>query len=331
LGRAKLPDGTLMANPFLIEPANPLQALMMGQQGYKTGKEFATEARRTNALSQLMGGQAGGTPDYAGVARSLAASGDLAGATQIAGLNKALAGPEQTDEIKEYTLSKAQGYKGSFTDWKTALKLAGATKVNTNVNTGEKEYDKVLGKAEAERFTGYQKDAQGAAGQKTTLDILERAANDPKFYSGLGAESFVLPIKQGIAAYGGDPSAAASMETFRALSSKSLLEAAGGSLGTAVSNADAAIIKSTVPNLQNTKEGNQQLIDIGRKVAQRKQEVGKLAREYAARNGGRIDAGFDRVLQEFADKNPMFKNAPGSAAPKGSTKVDTLLDKYAPR
>lgn len=306
-----------MANPFSVEPANPLQALMMGAQGYKQGKEIATEGRRSSALQQLMGagGAPGASPDYAGVARTLAASGDLAGATQIAGLAKNLAGPESTDEIKEYNLAKQQGFPGNFFDFKTSLKRAGATNVNTNVNTGEKEYDKVLAKAEADRFVGYQKGGQGAQTALQSLDVLDNAMKDPSFYSGPGAERFALPLRQAQAALGGDPKAAASMETFRANASKAALDAMGGSLGSGFSNADRDFVLNQVPNLANTQEGNKQLIEVTRKVRQREIEIAKMAREYAAKNKGRMDAGFDSVLQNYAEKNPLFKGATPPAAP----------------
>ena len=322
-----------MANPFEVQPVNVLQALMMGTQGYKQGREIATENRRQSALAQLMGGgQSGATPNYANAANALAASGDLAGATQIATLAKNLAGPESTDEIKEYNLSKAQGYKGSFTDWKTALKQAGATRVNTNVNTGEKEYDKVLNKAEAERFIGYQKGGQSAQSALQSLDVLDNAMKDPNFYSGPGAERFALPIRQAQAALGGDPKAAASMETFRANASKAALDAMGGSLGAGFSNADRDFVLNQVPNLGNTPEGNKQLIEVSRKVRQREIEISKKAREYAGKNGGRLDAGFDAVLQDYAEKNPLFKSA-ARTAPQATTapSIDDLLKLYGPK
>jgi hypothetical protein len=313
-----------MANPFLIEPANPLQALMMGQQGYKTGKEYATEARRTNALSQLMGTgqQAGGTPDYAGVARTLAASGDLTGATQIAGLNKALAGPEQTDEIKEYNLSKAQGYKGSFTDWKTALKTAGATRVNTNVTTGDNAYAKTINEARAKDAVALQTAGRNALNTIGTLNRMEALTSDPNFYSGAGAEKLVLPFKQSLAALGGDPNSAAPMEEFRALSNKAALDGLGGSLGTGFSNADRDFITTQYPGLPNTPEGNKVRIDGLRKVEQRKAEIAKRARDYARRNKGMLDEGFDDELAVWAERNPIFPRAapaaPRGAAPQGN-------------
>lgn len=310
-----------MANPFEVAPPNILQALMMGQQGYKQGREIATENRRSTALQQLMGGaQPGANPDYAGVARTLAASGDIAGASQIAGLAKNLAGPESTDEIKEYNLAKQQGFPGNFFEFKTSLKKAGATNVNTNVNTGEKEYDKVLNKAEAERFIGYQKGGQSAQSALSSLDVLDNSMKDPSFYSGPGAEKFALPLRQAQAAFGGDPKAAASMETFRANASKAALDAMGGSLGSGFSNADRDFVLNQVPNLANSPEGNKQLIDVSRKVRQREIEISKKAREYASKNGGRLDAGFDGVLQDYAEKNPLFKGAApvSGAAPSGN-------------
>lgn len=321
-----------MANPFEVQPVNFLQALMSGQQGYKQGREIATENRRSSALQQLMGGaQPGANPDYAGVARTLAASGDIAGASQIAGLAKNLAGPESTDEIKEYNLAKQQGFPGNFFDFKTSLKKAGATNVNTNVNTGEKEYDKVLNKAEAERFIGYQKGGQAAQSALTSLDVLDNSMKDPNFYSGPGAERFALPVRQAQAAFGGDPKAAASMETFRAVASKAALDTMGGSLGSGFSNADRDFVLNQVPNLANTPDGNKQLIDVSRKVRQREIEISKMARDYASKNKGRMDAGFDAVLQDYAEKNPLFKGTPGSSAPKAAPSVDDLLKLYGPK
>lgn len=314
-----------MANPFLIESANPLQALMMGVQGYDSGKKAATESRRQSALAQLMGGgaQSGAAPDYAGVARTLAAGGDITGATQIAGLNKALAGPESTDEIKEYNLSKQQGYKGSFTDWKMGLKQAGATRINNSVSTGENAYAKTINEARAKDAVALQQAGRNAPAVLGTLNRMEALTNDPEFYSGSGAEKFVLPVKQIVAGLGGNPNAAAPMEEFRALSNKAALDGMGGSLGTGFSNADRDFITTQYPGLPNTKEGNRTRIEGLRKVEQRKVEIAKRARDYAKRNGGRLDEGFDDELAQWADKNPLFKQATPAAAPQGGSRTGT--------
>lgn len=313
-----------MANDFTVTPVNPLQALMMGHQGYDTGRKYATQNRRESALAQLMAG-GNANPDFAGVARTLAASGDLEGAGQVAALNKNLAGPESTDEIKEYNLAKQQGFQGSFFDFKTQLKKAGATRINNAVNVGENEYAKTLAKSDAERFLGYQKAGQSAQGALGSLDVLENAMADPNFYSGPGAERFALPLRQAQAAFGGDPKAAASMETFRSTASKAALDAMGGSLGAGFSNADRDFVLNQVPNLSNTPEGNKQLVSVARKIRQREIQVAKMAREYASKNNGRLDSGFDAVLQDYAEKNPLFKDMKPAApsSPQGGNRTGT--------
>lgn len=300
-----------MANPFEVTPANPLQIAMLGQQGYEQGKKLSVENNRQVALSQL--GGLGGAPNYAGVANKLAAAGDLAGATQIAGLAKNLAGPESTDEIKEYNLSKQQGYTGSFTDWKTALKVAGATKINNSVSTGENEYAKKIAAGDAARFQELQKSGQNANGAIGTLNLMDNITRDPNFYSGSNA-GLVTRGKQALAGLGiTAPDSAGPNELFDSLSNKMVLDASGGSLGAGVSNADVGFITNTVPALGKTPEGNRQLIDISRKVYQRKQEEAKMAREYAAKNGGRLDSGFDDKLAEYAAKNPLFPQRPAAS------------------
>jgi hypothetical protein len=83
----------LMANPFSIEPANPLQALMTGVQGYdraaKSAKEADILAGRQEAMKVL---QSGGDPRSA-LAR-LIGVGDVQGATAIGNITNAQAQQE---------------------------------------------------------------------------------------------------------------------------------------------------------------------------------------------------------------------------------------------
>src|SRR5690606_27468995 len=77
-----------------------------------------------------------------------------------------------------------------------------------------------------------------------------------------------------------------------------------------------------VPNLSNTPPGNAQLVDIQRKLNRRKQEIAQLAREYASRNEGRIDAGFDEYVAQWAEQNPLFPPQPDPSIPAGA--IDLL-------
>ena len=50
--------------------------------------------------------------------------------------------PKKTTEEKQYDLARSQGFKGSFMDYQTQLKQAGAT--NLNVNTGQHGFENAL-------------------------------------------------------------------------------------------------------------------------------------------------------------------------------------------
>lgn len=195
-------------------------------------------------------------------------------------------------------------------------KLIGGSGVNVNVG-GEKGYDNTVGTGYGKRFLTLQDDAQSGQRALNTLKVMEQAARQPGFYSGTGAGS-VASLKR-FANTLGLPGAEGidSVETFNALSKQSALDAMGGSLGSGFSNADRDFVIGQVPNLDNSPAGNAKLIEIQRGLAQRKIDVANLARQYAARNGGRIDAGFDDYLATWANQHPMFPDAP-PAPPPGS-------------
>jgi hypothetical protein len=80
----------------------------------------------------------------------------------------------------------------------------------------------------------------------------------------------------------------------------------GGSLGAQISNSDRDFMAATFPQLANTPEGNRQMIAHFRRIAERQQQVSRMAREYAARNNGRLDPKFDDEIAKFAEENPLF-------------------------
>ncbi|WP_395451211.1 hypothetical protein ACHMW7_16295 [Aminobacter sp. UC22_36] len=88
----------------------------------------------------------------------------------------------------------------------------------------------------------------------------------------------------------------------------------GGSLGSGFSNADRDFVTDQVPTLSNTPEGNRALIEVQKKIAQRKIQIAKLARDYAKTNEGRIDAGFDEALAGWSEQNPLFPTKAAGAS-----------------
>ena len=93
-------------------------------------------------------------------------------------------GPKKTTEQKEYELAKEQGYKGSFMDYQTDLKRAGAN--NLVVNTGQ-SYTSAFGKGIADQDLNKFTAAQGAPKQiesaQKTIELLDKGA-----ITGFGAE-----------------------------------------------------------------------------------------------------------------------------------------------
>lgn len=180
----------------------------------------------------------------------------------------------------------------------------------------EKSYDKSLGEGFAKDYLAIRDESRAAQRALTALDVMEQSLSHPGFYSGAGAET-VQQLKRYGAALGMDADGISSMETFNAMSKQAALDAMGGSLGSGFSNADRDFVIDQVPNVGNTPEGNRKLVSIQRKLNQRKVQIAELARDYADRNGGRIDSGFDRHLAQWAEQNPLFPpqqvNAPSGA------------------
>ncbi len=278
------------------------------------------EAVRRQALTEATNSD--GTVDFNKALAGYARAGDLDSAAKAAAIQKSIA-PESSADLQAYNLySKQAAASGKtplpFLDFKKQLAEAGAarTNVNTTVQSGEKEFDKAVGKDYGETFVGINKAARDSVGSINNLNLMEKLTHDPTFYSGTGGE-FATKLKQAGVSTGFLPEGAASAnELFQKVSQKSVVDNLG-SLGAGVSNADRQFIQGTVPNIANTPDGNRQIIGIGRKVEERKQAVAKLAREYAGKHGGRIDAGFDDYLAQWSEKNPLFPDA-RPAAPSGN-------------
>lgn len=287
-------------------------------------QKASQDAARKEALSLANLGQ--GNEGYSKAIGNLAALGDLDGAAKVAAIQKTIA-PESSPDLQAFKVAQSQGFKGGILDFLKEKAAAGAarTNVTTNVQSGEREYDKALNKDLADVFLGYQKSGRNAAGALNTLNYLDNLTKSPDFYSGTGGE-LVTKGKQALASMGVTaPDSAKPNEVFGALSNKLTLDAAGGSLGAQISNSDVKFLQAINPNLAATPEGNREIIGYHRKIYQRQQETAKMARDYAAKHGGRIDAGFDQVLADYAEKNPLFP-AKQTPATQRSQAQPTLND-----
>jgi len=220
-----------------------------------------------------------------------------------------------TSGIQEYEYAVAQGFPGSYTDFQTALKKAGATSVS--VNGGSSKYNDELDKKFAEQYISMQDGAQSAQGKMATLQGLKTALEQSQF-TGMGAET-VLSMKQAGRMLGLDIGAdLGPEETARALGNQLALQmrspSSGAGMPGAMSDKDREFLVASVPGLTKTPQGNQRLVDYMMSIEQRNIDVANMAQEYADRNG-QIDNGFYKELSKWSAENPLFETSQDSSNP----------------
>lgn len=162
-----------------------------------------------------------------------------------------------TDEQKEYRMAREQGYKGSFMQFKTDLKKAGATTINNNAGGAavEPEFNKATGKAIGERFDAISKEGDTARSDLAMVDQLRSLG---------GAINFkTMPALRGeLAKYGvkiGDD--VGEIQAYNSIIDK-LTPAQRIPGSGASSDLDVKMFKSALPQLINTAEGNALIMEM---------------------------------------------------------------------
>lgn len=235
-------------------------------------------------------------------------------------IQKAMQGPAPTDDQRELAqINQERQTAGQpalgMEDFLKSKKADsnGITITNPDGSTtqiggrGANAYDQAEGKGLYETGQTIAKEGRSGTAQLGTLSEMEKLLSDDKVYTGIGADQ--VQQLQRAASLFGDSSLVKDTETFNALAKKSVLDLAGGSLGTGFSNGDRDYLDAQVPSLQNTKEGNLQLISVMRKVAQRKIDIAKFTADYKKSHSGKLDYQFDDALATWAESNPLFSDA----------------------
>jgi hypothetical protein len=109
------------SNPFSVNVPSALEALAVGDQSYKAGRDFVQQRQQQQVRQRVAQDILNGGDTRAGIAQ-LIAGGDLAGATALGNFGRA----DTTNAIREYALSKSQGFPGTFIDWRNAVARPGA-------------------------------------------------------------------------------------------------------------------------------------------------------------------------------------------------------------
>lgn len=313
-----------------------LPALAGGLTGLVTGQSTDPGVRRQQLFAQAMqqgpAGSTGGSstpgagPDLSRLQSALLASGDLEGAKNVAEIGA----KSQTELIKNYLFARQNGFTGTPFQYEAAIKKAGATNVNQNVQTGEKAYDQAWGKILAEANSDLIKGASTARTNLANLDRLEQALSDPKVYQGAGAET-VLKLRKLAGSVGIPVDGVADAEVAQSISNQLALNArnpAGGAgMPGSLSDSDRVYLREMQPGIDKTPAGNKRMIDVNRKLNQRSIDVENLRQQYV-RKKGRLDEGFYREVADFANANPLFSGSP--PAPTANTPAPTNVRKFNP-
>lgn len=177
-------------------------------------------------------------------------------------------------------------------------------KSGTTVNVGGgDDFTKALMKEQAKRYETYQTAADSARSVMENLDVMNTIVEQDDFYSGFGAETLVR-ARRAATAFGANPESVKNAETFMKVAKDSALQVMGGSLGVGFSNADREFVEAMVPNITNTIEGNKLIIEVQKRIQDRKIRLAMFAEQYADENKNL--SGFTAAVEEWANNNPLF-------------------------
>lgn len=203
-------------------------------------------------------------------------------------------GPAPTAAVRNYEIAKQQGYQGSFMDYQTSLRRASAPP------GPEKSYDKEIGKQLAKEFTAAQKEGAKARSSMNTLSVMEKAIDDPNLYTGIGGEA-VQNAKKMAQFFGVKVKGVGTGELVSTIS-KEIAVNNKDKLPGPMSNSDRQFLVDMAPGLQNSRDGNRLIIQLGMMSKRYTIDRANTVREYAKANGGRLDSGVYAALGQLDEQ-----------------------------
>ncbi|MFL9670437.1 hypothetical protein WIX39_026140 [Variovorax sp. AB1(2024)] len=212
-----------------------------------------------------------------------------------------------TDQMKKYGTSAGAGG--------TAAPAGGAPGIPLQSDAA-KEYETSRAKDFATQAGNLQKARSSASSMLSNLDTLDQLFKDPNVAKGGAAEN-ISGLKNIASSFGLDVKGVGAEQAIQSITNKMALDqrstADGGGMPGAMSDADRNFLKAQTPGLEKTPEGRALIIANQRKIAQRQIEVANMANDYERQNG-RLDAGFDKQLADYAAANRLFPDAPSGAS-----------------
>jgi flagellar protein FlgJ len=203
--------------------------------------------------------------------------------------------PKPTDDMREYEFARSQGFEGSYLDFQTSLKKAGATNVTTNMGEGDKFYEN-LDKKNAETFSALSETGMQGRSKLAQIDRLDGLlAASPQ-----GAAAM---LKQAAGEYGINTEGLNDIQAAQALINELVPQQRQPGSGP-MSDADLALFKQSLPRLINQPDGNRAIIDTMRGITQYQIQMGQIAdavsnREMTPAEGRKAIASLPNPLEGF--------------------------------
>lgn len=98
------------------------------------------------------------------------------------------------DAVKQYVFAKGQGYGGSFVEYQTEIRKAGATTVNVD-QKGEGKFEEEFGKKQADRWAKYIDNADAAERKLVDINTMREISTR------MGSQGAVAGLKEAIGPY----------------------------------------------------------------------------------------------------------------------------------
>lgn len=311
-----------------IRPFKLSSILSQFDQGQQTGRDNAARSAFSEFGQDALGGNQEAinelfkfNPEVAAQLQQLAQNNEFKQA-QLRNANRPKLAKPPTGFTFNDPTNPAAGVKPipGFIEGQTLLNKAKATNVNvTNkLPPVEKEEQKATGKFFGEQFTTTQKAGTEARSVLSNVARFEQLSENVDTGN---VEQALLPLKKAFVSMGfatqEQIDQVANLEGLMSLGTEFALNFVQGTKG-AVSDAEMALFLQAAPNIGNSPEGNQLILDKTEVIAQNQIEIAKLQRRYrqgksividgqtfkAPRNG--TVEGFQDVVDAFHTANPLF-------------------------
>ncbi len=178
---------------------------------------------------------------------------------------------DPTDDIREYEYAVKQGYQGTFQDFMTQMKSAGAQNINIDT-AGESAFAKTTGTELAKNTNELAIAGDDARRNLARIDRLEGLlADSPTGLSGglqKLAGNFGIPMGDNLD----------DLQAAQALINSMVPEQRPAGSGP-MSDADLELFKQSLPRIINTPEGNAKIIQTMRGIAEYDIQRGEIARQ----------------------------------------------------